>query len=330
MNQTINEDILIKFILGEATKEEGLRIESWIAENPEHKKQYDHYKTIWETSKRVALESQVDENEAWERFKQRQSAHNREPANEVKPLKQWIHQSFWIKSAAILVLISIGVWVSLSIFTNPMNATLTISTLNEIRTDTLSDGSIVTLNKNTVLSYPKNFAKNKRSVTLKEGEAFFTIIPNATQPFTIDVNAIEVKVLGTSFNIKTEKDRTEVIVESGLVEVSKKDLMIHLKKDERIKIDRATHRFEKTINTDQLYKYYRNNTFVANNTPLWKLVEVLNDAYGVDIIIQGNSLQNIPINTTFKNQSLDEILSIICETLAIKSDRDGDRIFLRN
>lgn len=330
MNQTINEDILIKFILGEATEEEGLKVKSWITKSPEHKRHYDHYKTIWETSKLVAPGSPVDENEAWERFKRKQADQNRELTNKVKPLKQRIHQSFWLKGAAILVLISLGLWISFSELNNPMNATLTIRTLNEVRTDTLPDGSIITLNKNTVLSYPKRFAKNKRSVHLKNGEAFFTIVPNTAQPFIIDVNNIEVKVMGTSFNIKTEKDRTELIVESGLVRVSQKDLIVHLGKNERIEIDKTTDRFEKLANTDQLYKYYRNNTFIADNTPLWRLVEVLNEAYGAHIVIEEGSLKNISINTTFKNQSIDEILSIICETLTIKADRKGDQIILHN
>lgn len=255
---------------------------------------------------------------------------NKELANKEKPLEQWNRQSFWLKIAAVLILISIGLWLPFSVFINPMNATLTISSLNEVRTDTLPDGSIITLNKNTAVSYPKRFAKSKREVHLKEGEAFFTVVPNQAKPFIIDVNNIEVKVLGTSFNIKVEKNRTELIVESGLVEVSQKNQIVHVGKDERIEIDKTTGRFEKLINTDQLYKYYRNNTFIADNTPLWRLVEILNEAYDAHIIIDESSLKNVPINTTFESQSIDEILSIICETLTIKADRKGNQIILHN
>ena len=86
--------------------------------------------------------------------------------------------------------------------------------------DTLSDGSVVALNKNSTLSYPKSFDTKLRQVTLK-GEAFFEVKRNFEQAFIISAGESFVKVLGTSFNVKAYADsaNVEVTVVSGLVQL---------------------------------------------------------------------------------------------------------------
>ena len=69
--------------------------------------------------------------------------------------------------------------------------------------------------------------------------------------------------------------------------------------------------------TDKLYNYYRTKEFVCDDTPLWKLVQVLNEAYGTKIIIGRKELNNMQITTTFYNESLEKVLEVIHLTLDI-------------
>ena len=138
-----------------------------------------------------------------------------------------------------------------------------------------------------------------------------------------------IRVLGTSFNVKKNSDLTEVIVESGLVRVSLKDQQIELKKGEKVLIKSTDATLHKELSTDQLYNYYRTNIFVADNTPLWRMVEILNEAYGAKIEITDPKLRNLTLNTTFKDESLDTILHIISETLRIKVHKEGEKIILK-
>ena len=94
--------------------------------------------------------------------------------------------------------------------------------------DTLPDGSFVTLNKNSSIHYPKKFPGRKRNIELK-GEAFFTVTPDKEKPFVISVNDVTVTVVGTSFNIKSVSGKTQVVVESGIVQVTKNNKTIELK-----------------------------------------------------------------------------------------------------
>ncbi|MNR18056.1 fec operon regulator FecR [compost metagenome] len=83
---------------------------------------------------------------------------------------------------------------------------------NKVMTRTLPDGSELTLNKKTQLSYASNF-KNNRSIRLDSGDVFFNVAHDKSHPFVIEIDEVSVEVVGTSFNVKHVNSQTEVIVE---------------------------------------------------------------------------------------------------------------------
>ncbi|MCD6064325.1 MAG: Fe2+-dicitrate sensor, rane component, partial [Flavipsychrobacter sp.] len=64
-------------------------------------------------------------------------------------------------------------------------------------------------------------------------------------------------------------------------------------------------------------------------TPLWRLVDVLNEAYGVNIIIGNPRLKNLELTTTFRNEPIENILAVVSETLNIHVERKGIDIILK-
>lgn len=283
---------------------------------------YEQLKEVWDTSKRLSLSSPVDENKAWEKFQARiKSGGTTIPVHKKKDRS-------WLKIAAsILLIASIAAVTYLVINRQPATEELIVQTGENVLTDTLPDGSVITLNKESSLHYPSAFAGNERTVTLK-GEAFFSITPDKEKPFTIHVNDIDVRVVGTSFNVKSKNGKTEVIVETGIVRVTKAGKTIELKAGERTRIDSAGTEMVKEETTDKLYNYYRSKEFVCDNTPLWKLVEVLNEAYEANIVIGCDELRNLPLTSPFYNESLDRVLDVISITLTIKVVRNGNEIIL--
>ena len=91
--------------------------------------------------------------------------------------------------------------------------------------------------------------------------------------------------MGTSFNVKSSNGGTEVIVETGRVLVSRNKQTLLLLPGEKIFVENKNAELEKTVNTDRLYMYYRNHEIICDATPLWKLVQVLNEAYDTNIVI---------------------------------------------
>lgn len=178
-----------------------------------------------------------------------------------------------------------------------------------------------------MISYTRVFQGETRPVTL-QGEAFFNVAPNAQKPFIITINDVTVTVVGTSFNIKNKNGKTTVDVESGIVTVRKNDESVALSKGEKVIIQEQQSVFQKEMSKGQLYNYYRTNILVCDQTPLQELIAALNEIYGVTIIIKNPTLQNKPITTTFKKQSLTQILNVISETFMVKVVRENNRIIV--
>jgi ferric-dicitrate binding protein FerR (iron transport regulator) len=186
---------------------------------------------------------------------------------------------------------------------------------------------VITVNKNSSLSYPSKFSGQTREVALT-GEAFFKVTPNKEKPFIINVNDVTVRVVGTSFNIKSKKGKIEVIVETGIVQVTKNKHTIRLLPKEKVVSLRLDSTLARDTVQDLLYNYYRSKEFICNNTPLQSLVQTLNEAYSSNIIIENDAIKHLPITTVFKDGSLDNILAVISETFKLKTEKTGNKIIL--
>lgn len=310
-------------MLGITTPAEKQSVEAWVAADNANAKYYEHFRLIWNESKKLAAVSTVNEDDAWKRFQQRVGANeDTGGARIIKTDFSTWRRNLAIAATLMVLLGAAGFWFMKS--SRPQH---TIYANNAVRLDTLPDGSFVTLNKQSSLSYAGSF-NQERHVKL-EGEAFFNVAQDPGRPFVIRVNDVTVKVLGTSFNIKSTNGKTEVIVETGAVEVTKQHNSVQLQRNEKAIVTDKDAAPVKQENTDELYNYYRTQTFVCNNTPLWKLVDILNEAYGVNIVIANTGKRDMPINVTFSGSSLDSTLKIIGLTYGITVEENGTNITLK-
>lgn len=324
MNEDTNDrmdDLLVKYMLGEASASEQEQVQQWRNASSANELYFSQLTAVWEKTKLAAVNSTVSEDDAWLRFQQKIKP-DTTPATVVSIKKPTRY--LWRVAAAVLVL-AVTSWL---LYNRIQPATTTLASGNTTEVFTLPDGSVVTLNKNSTVSYHKNFSKETRTVELK-GEAFFDIAPNKSIPFEVTTaNDIAVKVLGTSFNIKNTAKQTEVIVETGLVEVSRRQQSVRLQQHEKLVVSGDNNTLKKQSNNSELYNHYRTHSFVCNATPLAELVAILNEAYNTNIEIGNPALQQLPITATLKGSSVDSIINIVCLTLNIKATRQNNRIIL--
>ena len=315
------DELLVKYMADEATLPEQELVEEWISSSEVNRHYFQHFQLIWNESKELAVTAPIDENIAWQKFQRRVKK------EEARKNPGWF--GWWRIAASILIIVG-GIWFTSSILNKGTTEAeiLSIASVNEVKKDTLPDGSVATLNKHSVLTYPSSFKGKTRKVKL-EGEAFFKVKANKEKPFIIDVNDVQVKVVGTSFNVKSNNRVIEVIVETGIVQVTKDRQMIELQAGERTSLGQNDTVATKQVSDDKLYNYYVSKTFVCDNTPLWKLVEKLNEAYNANIRIEREELRKLPLTVTFDEESLDTILNIISQTLMIKISRNDNEIILR-
>lgn len=315
----IKDDLLISYLLNEASDQQRKQIEKWRAEQPANERRFRDFQIIWEQSAGLSFHGKRDAEESLSRLRSRLTQLDETPITKSKGRPAWFSIA-----AAIIVLVS-GTWM----YTKTLNQEQQIRSVDQARTDTLSDGSIITLNKKSLLIYPKRFSNGQRLVTLSSGEAFFKIVPNKIIPFIIQSGHVKIRVVGTSFNVKNSNNLLEVIVETGIVQVINAGKIMSLHQGEKGVINTGSGTATKTNNTDQLYKWYRNKEFIADNTPLWRIVEVLNEAYNAHISIGRKELRDLPLNTTFRAQSLDEILDVISRTFKLTIEKKSNQIILK-
>jgi len=290
-------------------------VKQWLV-NDANLAYYNQLKKIWDDSRQLALTSTADENRAWQKFQQR-----------VHPAL--VHRTGfgWMRIAASVIIIAglglLAYWVF-----NDRTKEMTVVAQKTVLNDTLPDGSVVTVNKGSSISYLSKFKGETRQVSLK-GEAFFNVTPNKKKPFIISVNDVQITVVGTSFNVKTINGNTEVVVETGIVKVTRAGKTVELKANEEVTVNAKDSSLAIEKVSDQLYKYYRTKEFVCDDTPLWKLVEVINEAYNSHIVIGNPALKDMGITTTFNNESLEQVLNVISITFNIKVIKEGDTIILQ-
>ena len=308
----------MKHLLGEASPEENQAVKEWMKENASNRDYYDQLKKIWDNSRKLAADSTLDVNKAWERFQKRVDGPNESPGILDR------NRFSWMKVAASVILVA-GFGIAVYFLINKNNAPIEMiaQTGQNVLVDTLPDGSVITLNKRSTITYPSKFKGDTRAIALK-GEAFFNVAPDKKKPFIISVNDVQVTVVGTSFNIKSENGNTEVVVETGIVRVSKSGKTVELTAGEKINMYANDSNVTKEAVTDKLYNYYRSKVFVCDDTPLWKLVQVLNEAYDANIVIGRKELNDKKLNTTFNNESLEQVLEIIHLTFDITVIKNED------
>ncbi|HEY2581112.1 MAG TPA: FecR domain-containing protein [Mucilaginibacter sp.] len=308
MKEDIIEDLLIKYILGEANADEATSIEEWIGSSEANAKHFQQVKFILKTSGDLAQKSPLSEQQAWENFKIKRTA---SPAK-IKFIKTTIK---WYWSAAAVI--TLGFTAILAYYlvnrqNKPGAGWVTAVSQDRSIVVNLPDGSVVQLNKHTTVRYAAEF-RSSRKVSI-DGEAFFKVVHNPRVLFEVNVGDVFIKDIGTAFNVNTRHGEVEVIVESGSVKVTRRAASIALNPHQLVRIRPGNTALQMEKNDDQLYQYYRTNEFVANHTPLGRLVKILNDAYGSNIQIRGKELADIPITVTLKKESLEKVLGVILLT----------------
>jgi len=218
---------LAKYLSREANENEAAIVETWIKEDGANKKYIEQLELIWSKSKKISCDKKPDVQKALTNFRERTKATS---TTAIYKMRWW-----WRRVAAIVLLIA-GVATIIKLSNNSQikqPGVLNFVAGNIVQTDTLPDGSVVQLQPHAELSCPAKFITNQRSVVLK-GDAYFSVLHDASRPFQISVNDIKVTVLGTSFKISDLLGSTEVDVITGIVQVTKEERSIKVFPHEKL------------------------------------------------------------------------------------------------
>ncbi|MDI9859370.1 FecR family protein [Flectobacillus roseus] len=262
---------------------------------------------------------------------------------ETKPQRTSLYKSYkpwirWVAAATVVFMIGVLGWLyydeknSAINYNNLVDAAKKHHELEEIINHTssnvkvnLPDGSMVTLESNSKLSYVKGFRDNKREVFLV-GEASFDVIKNPSKPFFVYSNRLITKVLGTSFKIVSIGNDGDVIVvvKSGKVSVypnvssnetnTMESKGVVITPNQMVRYVEAKELLQKSLVEEPvtIIPLEQNKDFVFDDTPVKEIFDRLSKVYGIKIVFDEHILAKCTLTTQLQTGNLYDKLNIVC------------------
>ena len=320
------DELIAKVLANEATLEDKTALKKWLDESSDNRQYFDDLSRIWsESSDAIAAEydgaevaQSVNTEVAWRKVKQQIS--------QPKPLKvSWLRSNMLKIAAAITLLI-----VTVFYFKDTKQIEHNYVADAKVTTDTLTDGSVITLNKKSTLTTV--FSQKERRVRMT-GEAFFAVAHDKEKPFVIEVKTVEVKVVGTAFSVDNVSKEGKVIisVQEGIVEVKgKKDEIKRLIKGDNAVYDLATETFENSTDITLKVMEYKKGKLEFEGEKLKDIVNQFNKFYGQNIEIASSAIENCPVTTVYVGEDIEQWFNeVIKELIKIDIEKQGDKLILK-
>ena len=330
MNQDPNiDDLLAKYLADETDNHEADTISKWRGASEENQKSFEHSKLVFEGLVSLKNQKVVDIDAAWEKLGiDKNRVIETIDIQEINPVIKLNWLNNFLKIAAVLVVL-FGLWfVAAKQFTTPQNDVLSFKTGNTSAEKILHDGTKISLNKNSSITYPATFEGNTREIILV-GEAFFEVHHDATHPFIIHTQGTDIRVLGTSFNVKAYNVQVQVSVKTGRVRFSKNDLDVILEKGQKGELLANANTIIKSETEEQkVVLMTKKFSFKFENTSMENIAEKLNQTFGKKITFSNDKIKNCKLTASFQDEDLENIINVIAETFNLKVDIQKDLIIL--
>lgn len=317
-----------KYLANEATKEEVALLEKWVLSGEENKKLFNRYRQAWILTQTTKPVVDTDIDKEWHKLENILFAGEEKDTGKVRTLPPEKSFTHILKIAAIVLIALTASFFLYRIIAKP--GVENVIAMESVKSATLPDGTIVALNKNSVITYPEKFGRKNRKVLLK-GEAFFEVKRNEEKPFIIEAENTRIEVLGTSFNVDARPDKqfVEVIVNTGKVALkAETGKEIILSKGERGVFSKMTGELIKETNKSRNYLAWKTKKFIFEDDPLADVVRDISEAYDVSIELSGGALNDCRLTAVYDNLSLDAVLNILTETFDLSVVKKDNKILI--
>jgi transmembrane sensor len=183
----------------------------------------------------------------------------------------------------------------------------------------LPDGTIGWLNSNSSIKYNGNFNAD-RQITLK-GEAFFDVFKDKKRPFIVNTPEINIKVLGTRFNIASyENEKTvEVVLEEGKILLHNKEMnkSYSMNPNDLFVYDKTLKSFSNKVIEPQKYLSWTEGKLIFRNDPLDVIARRLERWYDIDVEVNISSVEDLRWRATFLNEPIEVVLRLMKRSLPL-------------
>jgi ferric-dicitrate binding protein FerR (iron transport regulator) len=306
------EDLIGKYLTGEANAEEIRRLEDWVTESNENARIFAGYKKIWIAAGKGKSYSHAFVEQEWSVLCEKLTPEEIHPETSRKAGKVRMPAPLLRMAAAFIILAALA-GVLYYLFSKPTMVELTA--MEDVVSKTLPDGSQVTLNRRSKLSYPLKFKGEERRLEL-DGDAYFEVTHDKEKPFIVRAGATEVKVLGTSFYMNARQDSpvVEVIVNSGKVSLVAGLQEMVINPGEKGTLSKKDAIVSKSLNEDPNFISCKTRLLVFHDESLASVFARIEQTYGVKIRVLTPAILDCRLTATFDNHPCSTVMEIIAAT----------------
>ncbi|RAK03201.1 FecR family protein [Larkinella arboricola] len=317
--------------------------QNWLVANPDQEADWRQAQKLLEAVQlgfsdytRTYL-SEEAESRLLARIQATNSLHN--DAVSVTPLwrKNWISYAV---AACFLVVAGVFIWTKtpknapassyeqqLAAVQEPVIEKVNLDT--SVQTVRLPDQTTVLLFPNSRLSYTKDFGKINRTIYLS-GKAIFDVISQPQKPFLVYADDVVTRVLGTRFEVNAfaKNKAVTVRVQRGRVTVYRYRATekpstgqlagVLLLPNQQVVFTRQNEQFKKDLVDNPvviLPQRERRPSFVYDETPVTEVFQQLERAYGIEIVVDKEAVENCQLTASLTDETLAEKINVICQSI---------------
>ncbi|MBO9633447.1 MAG: FecR domain-containing protein [Chitinophagaceae bacterium] len=219
----------------------------------------------------------------------------------VRKMKRWI-----AAAAVVLVMVAGGLY-----WLNRTAQDMVQTSFGELKEQQLPDGSKVTLNANSTITYSKGWDKgHEREVWLK-GEAFFHVAKTpARSRFVVHTDRFDVVVTGTQFNVVNRDEKTNIMLTEGSVTLHTPDGKTYkMVPGDFVEVSHSE--LQKKTGREENILAWKDKKLIFENIPLHSALDKIEEHYGIKITIGNANIGNKPITAILPNDNLDVLLDAL-------------------
>lgn len=295
----------------------------WVAASPAHREAFERHRRMWRD---------------FDALSQWRPEHSAEPNPDLLARARRVRPLRWAIPLALAAAAAVAVTLWLPRSAPATDATLTFEAV-EYRQETLADGSVLDLNRgaHAVVQY----TAAERRVVLVQGEAQFTVAKNPARPFIVRAGGVDLRAVGTAFNVKLAGPNLEVLVTEGTVHVSQQSsapqpnapagknpppVLAALTAGQRtiipmtsaiaapVVIQTSTPEIERLLE-------WRPQLLDFDSTPLGDAIEIFNRRNAVHLRLADDELRTLPIVASIRSDNVEGFVRMLEATMGVRIER---------
>lgn len=298
---------------------------SWLAADPRHGERFAQHQRTWKEFNLLA---------------QWRPEHSAEPNPDLLARKRspriWLRWAIPLATAAVLV---IGLFLAQPPHATPLSSARAPerSHAPAYQQRVLEDGSTLELREDSEVRV--DFSPDVRRVVLVRGEAYFTVAKNPARPFVVRARDVDVRAVGTSFNVRLDPERVEVLVTEGRVQVTppvaameREIPLLEAGHCAVVPLDVTVAPRIALLDEQQIARVlaWQPRLLDFSETPLGEVVKAFNARNRIQLVIADPDLAGMRVVVSIRSDNVEGFVRLLETTNSVRAERSGDTIALRS